>query len=380
MTPALKRMIEARTALVLDQPFFGALALRLKLKEDPSCGTAWTDGASLGYSPTFIEKLTRDELVAVVAHEVMHCANGHPWRRDNREMRRANIAMDYAINPVLTDVGFKLPAGCLLDPKWHGKSFEWIYARLPEQSPEGGPGDGDGERKPMAGGQDVRDAKPSSGDGQDGGQDGDAPSEADWKQAVQQAAVAAKARGKLPAGLERFAKSAAESHVNWRSVLRRFVQQAAKTDYSWTRPNSRHLVGGFYLPSLRSEAMGPIAFGIDCSGSVDAVMLGQMQVESQAAVDETSPERVHVIYFDAKVHKIDVFERGEALDFKMVGGGGTSFVGVMDAVDEIEDLACVVMLTDLYGEHRDAPPAAPVLWVTTTEGAEVPYGEVVPAR
>ena len=36
------RISKQRTALVLDQPFFGALALRLKVVEDPSCKTFWT--------------------------------------------------------------------------------------------------------------------------------------------------------------------------------------------------------------------------------------------------------------------------------------------------------------------------------------------------
>jgi len=50
----------ARTALILDQPFFGALALRLKTVEDPHCPTAYTDGQVLGYNPTFMEALTQE--------------------------------------------------------------------------------------------------------------------------------------------------------------------------------------------------------------------------------------------------------------------------------------------------------------------------------
>lgn len=36
-------MAAARTSLLLDQPFFGVLALRLQMVEDPTCKTAWTD-------------------------------------------------------------------------------------------------------------------------------------------------------------------------------------------------------------------------------------------------------------------------------------------------------------------------------------------------
>ena len=97
-TTALKKLITARVSLVLDQPFFGALALSLPPKEDTTCDTAWTDGRSLGYNPAFVESLTHAELTGLIAHEVMHCAMGHPWRRDARDPKQFNVACDLAIN------------------------------------------------------------------------------------------------------------------------------------------------------------------------------------------------------------------------------------------------------------------------------------------
>ena len=65
-TTALKKLITARVSLVLDQPFFGALALSLPPKEDTTCDTAWTDGRSLGYNPAFVESLTHAELTGLI--------------------------------------------------------------------------------------------------------------------------------------------------------------------------------------------------------------------------------------------------------------------------------------------------------------------------
>ena len=48
MFEAEQKIRKARAGLILDQPFFGALALRLQLKADPGCKTAWTDGQVLG--------------------------------------------------------------------------------------------------------------------------------------------------------------------------------------------------------------------------------------------------------------------------------------------------------------------------------------------
>lgn len=376
---ARQKVQSARTSLVLDQPFFGALALKLQIVEDPTRPTAWTDGARMGYNPAFVDSLTHDELLGVICHEVMHCACGHPWRRDGREPRKANVAMDYAINYVVESSGFRLPKGRLREAQWDGKSFEWIYARLPDQPQQGGGKKGKGgsgaadgsEPGPSEGGCDVQDAQP---DGQDAA---DGASEADWQQAVQQAAVAAKARGTLPAVLDRFAAAVAQPRVDWKSVLRRFVQQAAKADYSWSRPNVRHMARGLYLPSLRSEAMGPIAVAVDTSGSIDAVLLAQFCAEVNAVASEARPSSVTVIYCDAAVNRIERFERDDVITMTPCGGGGTAFAPALNAAEAMEEPpVCLVYLTDLCGSHRAQPPEMPILWATTCPGA-VPYGEVV---
>src|SRR5687767_10648252 len=74
----------ARAALILGRDakaaFFATLALRLTPEADWGCGTMATDGRVLAYNPAFVAGLTADELVGVVAHEVLHCALAHPCR------------------------------------------------------------------------------------------------------------------------------------------------------------------------------------------------------------------------------------------------------------------------------------------------------------
>lgn len=393
---AMERVMQARVALVLDQPFFGVLALRLKLVEDPGCGTAWTDGVHMGYDPAFVNNITNSELLFVVAHEVMHCANGHPWRRDNRAPLRWNYACDYAINHVLGEAGFKLFDWVLRSPDFDGKSAEWVYARLPEtakqlqQHASGCSGKGDGKkgagkgqpqrgdgppqtgRQPGCGGQDVRDA-PAEAAAQ-------GVTEAEWQQAVQQAAVAAKACGNLPACLERYANHAMQPRVDWRSVLHRFVQAAAREDYTWRQPNARYIAQGLYMPSMQSESVGPIAVAVDTSGSIDEVLLSQFAAELRSVADDVRPSRIYVIYCDAQVHTVDTFERDDMIELKPKGGGGTSFAPVMEWCDAQEEPpVALVYLTDMDGSHRKEPPSMPVLWATPSINArqEPPYGEVV---
>lgn len=374
---ASDRIMAARTTLILDQPFFGVLALRLKVVEDLRCGTAWTDGVSMGYSPRFINGLTQDEIVGLVAHEVMHCAAGHPWRRDAREKVAWNVAADYAINYVLEEARLTLPKDRLRDPMFDGQSAEWIYNRLPPSPSGGGSGnDGSGaeagegaqQGKPGCGGADVRDAPgdPVSGDTQ-----------ADWQQAVQQAANAAQARGELPSSLKRFAEVASKPKVDWRSVLHRFVQQVARNDYSWQRPNPRYLTQRLYLPSLRSEEVGPIYIVVDTSGSIDGPVLNQFGAEINAVVDEVRPSVVMVGYCDAMLHRVDRFESGEPVVLNPIGGGGTRFEPAFEHIPQLEDEpVAVIYLTDLMGSFPKQAPEMPVLWAATLN-REVPFGEVV---
>lgn len=370
---AEKKMMVARAALVLDQPFFGVLALKLKMVADPSQPTAWVDGRHLGYNPTWIDSLTLEQTKGLVVHEVMHCACGHPWRRGQREPFKWNVACDLVINAVISQAGFELPEGGLNNvEEYAGKYSEWVYARLPDiprimvEIPGGG-------RAPF---DDVRDA--GSGPGDDGEGKDESTTEEGWRIATTQAAEMAKARGQLPASLADFAASAGKPKVDWRSVLRRFVQQVSRSDYSWARPNPRYVHYGLYLPALHSVDLGTIVVGIDTSGSVDDVTLSQFEKEIQAIADESRPIRIHAIYCDAAVQKVETYERDERVELKHTSRGGTDFRPVFRYVQRElgdEDIACLIYLTDLEGPFPDPPPY-PTLWATINDH-DVPFGEKV---
>lgn len=398
---ARKRIANARSDMILDEPFFGALALRLLLVEDLGCGTAWTDGKHLGYNPKFVMALKADELVTLVKHEVLHCSNGHPWRRDAREPRRFNDACDYSINPILVDAGGTLPEGGLLDDQYKGKSAEWIYDRLPamppQQSPQGGSGQSRGNSKSTPGqsgqrpgstGGKGQGSKPEHNplgevrDAPTAGADGEAqPTEEDWRQATVQAAVLAKGQGKLPAGMDRLIGKLTKPRVDWKPAMRRFAQEAARADYSFARPNLRY-VPRLYLPALQSHEVGIIAIAVDTSGSVDDVLLGQFGSEVSAVADEVRPRQIRVLYCDAEVNRQETFERDEPVTLKACGGGGTDFRPVFDEIQKWEEPpVALIYLTDLYGTHPASDPGVATLWVTPNhEHPPVPFGEVIVAE
>jgi predicted metal-dependent peptidase len=364
---AARRVTAARTALILDEPFFGQLALKLRLVEDPTCPTAWTDGVRLGYSPSFVASLSQAELLAVVVHEVLHVTNGHPWRREGRTPLQWNIACDAAINHIITESGFTLPKDCVDIPEHHGKSAEYIYARLPKKYTQS---NGEGDGKGNAGIGEVRDA-PGNGEAEESG-----CTQADWQQAVQAAAKMAQAMGKLPGGMERII-GATQNRTDWKSVLLRFVQQISKADYTWRTPNKRYIASGLYLPSLHSESMGPVAIGLDMSGSVDQTTLNVFGGAVEAIASQCRPERIDAIYCDSTIQGMDSYGPDDHIRLTAKGGGGTDFRPVFESLKDLEtEPVCLIYLTDGWGTYPDNPPDIPVIWAMTTD-YEPPWGEVV---
>src|SRR3984957_16082170 len=111
MNDVKQRLSAARATLVLDHPFFGALALRMKIEEETKgrTRTMATDGRSFFYHKDYVKGCSDLELVGLLAHEVMHPAMQHHTRRGHRDPGLWNDAADYAINAILTEAGFALP-------------------------------------------------------------------------------------------------------------------------------------------------------------------------------------------------------------------------------------------------------------------------------
>jgi predicted metal-dependent peptidase len=386
---AAQALAAARCRLVLGKDarsaFFATLALRLLPQVDWSIDTMATDGRHLFYSPAFVTGLSPDELVGVLAHEVMHNAMAHHARRGHRVPKRWNVAADLAVNPLLLEAGFTLPASRLMPGQGShqdlpaGKAAEEYYGLLPDDPPRGGqqgeegqgePAEGDGAAEPDPGGcGSVRD--PGAGSQAEVRQ-----SQAEWEVAVAQAHQVAKQRGNMPAGLARLVEQVLHPKVDWKDVLRQFVASHARNDFSWSAPNRRFVHLGLYLPGLRSEELGEVVLAVDTSGSIGEQELARFAAETQALL-ESFDCSLTVLYHDTEVQHVQRWRSGEGpLVLEPVGGGGTSHVCVFDWLAQQGDQpTCVVCLTDLDTEFPPQAPVTPVLWaVVGGNTAPPPFG------
>lgn len=370
-SPAL---VEALSKCIMHQPFFAVLLMDLlTVKETDGLPTAGTDGKNLYINPEFFSGLTVDERVFILSHEVLHVILDHPARTklyvargigpDFKKFspKKMNVAEDYIINDWLIQSGQSdMPHGGLHNPQY---GMDWIadelYCKLPDEEEENDDGNWDEHLE--------------------GCDDAQAPTKADIQTALKQAEAAAKARGNMPAHLERLVDSMCEPQVVWHEELQLNVSTAAgRDDSTWARPNRKRLaVSNVYLPGTCAHRAGRIVVFGDTSGSVTEKEWSHYMGEMASICEDMNPEELWVGSCDTQTYGPHLIDDVETLrEYRPEGGGGTHMPAIFDTLKEegiVPD--CLVILTDMYTDFGD-DPGYQVIWVATSD-IVAPFGKTI---
>ena len=361
-----------------------------RVETDPAkCPTAYTNGKDEVYGADFIADLNDRQLRFLILHEVYHKLYRHltTWKHlYDQNPQLANMACDYVINIKLADdneqdkfatMDGKLEVGCL-STKYRGWDSAQVYYDLKQ-----------GNNSGQSDGQSMPNGKPSGGfdeHGWDEAQDMTAEEQRELAreidEAIRQGALVA---GKTGSGGDRDLVDLLQPQVDWREVLREFVQNTcAGSDYStWRRPNRRYIGAGVYMPSGISEQIGEIVVAIDTSGSIGARELGAFLAEIKSVADTVHPEAIRILYWDTEVCGDERYVGDEADNIvqstKPKGGGGTDVRCVPQYIQDNQIKAqAVIVLTDgyLYGGWGEWQH--PVLWtVLDNKNAQPDVGKTV---
>ena len=336
-------LIKARIKMLINAPFFGNLATRLRFKD----ATEWlptiaTDGRYFHYSRRFVDELNDEQLVFGMGHEGLHCVYDHmdKKRLGNRDPRLWNIANDYVINNDLVEaqIGEKITlVEICYDWKYRGKISEEIYDDLFKQAEKEGrvinmdtfddhlyrDEDGDDEG--------------AGGEGSEGNDGSKGPvrytkAEKDqikqeFRNAVIQAAKVAGA-GNTPAGVRRLLKDLLNPQLDWRELLAMQIQSVIKSNYTYLRPSRKGLDAGFYLPGMDRETTIDVAICIDMSGSITDEMGTDFLSEVKGIMDQYTDYKIHLWCFDTQIYNpitITADTSNDFLTYELAGGGGTDF-------------------------------------------------------
>lgn len=377
---AEQRVQKSHVALMNNPKYcmYSGIFMLGKTEVNDDIPTAGTDGRNTYYGRKFVDKLDERELKGLILHENLHKAFRHTtvWKHLYKENPKiANMACDFVINLMIVDSDtdgkeVTLPEGGCYDEQYRGMDAGEVYRKLKqEQEQEKKNGKGNGSGTPS-------EEEPTGFDEHDWDA-ADEMSEADKQelareidQALRQGAILA---GKMKGGMPRELTEAMQAKINWREVLRDFVNSicADKDNSTWRRPNRRWVDQDIYMPSAVGEAVGSIVVGIDTSGSIGQAEIGQFLGELVSICNHVQPESIELVYWDTEVAAHETYNRGdyEALmsSTKPAGGGGTDPRCVPAYIaDKKLKPECVIMLTDGYvgswGEWSH-----PVFWGITSK-------------
>jgi len=393
-----RKLSAARTWLVIDKPFLGALVLRLPMiQAKPDwCPSIATDARAIYYNPAYIDGLNLEQTKFILAHAALHAALTHFNRRGHRDKRRWDIATDYAINPLLVADGLKAPPGTLLMEEYSGQTAEEIYPFIkdnsdeqtldrhaydqapstppqpPQQQPSDRPGPG-----PIDG------CDNAEMDSQSGGASQPPPLSqtereslaVQWQQRLAGAAQQALQAGKLKGSMARLVDHLLQPQLPWRMLLARYMTAVARDDYSWQRPSRRE--GSAILPNLRSVHVD-VAIILDTSGSISDREMDEFLAEINAIKGQMGA-RITLHACDEALAEDGpwIYEAWE--DIRMpgsfAGGGGTDFRPAFDWLERQERTPSLLLyFTDADGLFPTHEPSFPVLWLVKGKHP-VPWGQ-----
>lgn len=433
--PIAREITRAKIQLLLTQPFFGNMATGLQIiltdaANHAWCSTAATDGRRLYMNRGFVSRLTFDELLFVVAHEVLHVVYDHLSRRQGRDPEYYNMAADYVINYTLVKnkIGTMPPVGLFKEEYNDEMTSEQIYDLLMknqvtiemplDQHLDGAGGasgqdDDDGEGQ----GDDDGDGDDDDGDGEGGSQpggkkkgkgkggtikvrvngNGDGPPILTKEELDEirsevlartiQAAQAAEAQenaGCIPAGVKRMIAELTEPKMDWRTMLDCHVRSQQKCDFTFQRLSRVELGGGFIFPAEDDDVMVEADVVIDTSGSMSTEMLREICSEIKGIMTSFQDFKLRLCSFDTQLYdygKVFTPQNIDEIDeYVPKGGGGTDLSCYWNKLREEGRIPeRVVVFTDgyLYGGWGQ-PDYAETLWVFYGGNREkAPYGQTV---
>ncbi len=390
MTPkeeAEDKIIRARVRLLLNSPFFGAMATRLKIIDASKwVPTAATDGKHFYYNVDFINSLDRQEMHFLFGHEVMHVCYDHMSRRGSKIPQLWNMAADYVINLELVEQGI----GTIIqktgeiepcyDTKFKGMNSEEVYNILLKEYEK------DKEKFQF---KEFDIHLDGSGGDEDGtGENGPIPmtpeERAMLKEIVKQEMIrAAKQAGndKTPNSIRGMIDDFVDPKMDWRTLITQEILSTLKSDYSFMKPSKKSWsTGGIMIPGMPNDFKADIAVAIDTSGSITEDMVRNFMSEVKGIMEQFKDYDLRLWTFDTSVHNPQLFTPDNVDDidtYHIKGGGGTVFDVNWDYMKQ-EEFAPhkFIMFTDgyPYGSWGDEDYCDTVFLIQGNTKIEAPFG------
>lgn len=372
-----KRLYMARIRLLNSNGFYGLLLTHVKFSLDLQVETAATDGETIYFDPRFLDRISDNELIFVLMHEILHIVLQHCVRVGTRDVMLFNIATDIVVNSNILHSNhmdlskIRCDGNISMHIAPNGQegylyTAEEVYDMLIKEKKKDFESFDNHTKWSIVFNKQLSDK---------------------WIERVVSAANIMKSNFNgfgLPLGIERLLNELKEPKLNWKEILYSFINEETN-DYSLLPPDKRFIENNFFLPDFsdKDSSIKNLLFMIDTSASMDNQMISDCYAEIKGAIEQFNGKlEGYVGFFDTIVIEPKPFsDINELLSIKPVGGGGTDFGIIFDYIKEkmdIEKISTIVILTDGYAcfPKEECAMGIPVLWVINNEDSNPGWGKV----
>jgi predicted metal-dependent peptidase len=355
-------------------------------------------------NPQFVRRLKENELVFVLAHELLHLALRTHDRAKGSDRLQFNYAHDYIINDILrTELGFAhIPANGLDMRGAREKSAEEILLDMRRNESQTKSrvfeGEATSTRRMFGGGagQPGGDAHDEAGDVLGENLEREMYPEdaaAQGAHAERMKEIAAKALGLAAAmgrlkGLRGTDAGAARQMVSalrdvyrppWELALQRWLESVAPGERTFARAARRAAPqADVVLPGRRREGW-ILNVVLDTSGSMTTEIPGALGAIA-GFCDAVAVDQVRLLQCDAAVTADEMLSPLELAEHEIAGYGGSDLSPAMLQLADDPHVRAAVVITDGDIAYPAEPMPYNVLWVLPARDAarfNPPYGRVV---
>lgn len=405
---ARSRMEGARIDILLDHPYFAAALLAIPMRgtfDEAIAHAVLTDGSRIVYRFDLVAALERPRVRLLILHALTHVLLRHPERGEERNWGVWTEACDIAVDLLFEELAVDRQHDREYLQRFKDLSAEAIYDKLvsnavPRPSSAQRSRPADGMQRPPRDDSEGRTPAGSSESGDDSEAFERAMAETerptkfqldglqrDFAREVEGRPDAS--RGSEAGNLKSEIDAAGREQVCWQHVLARFMRETIDREWSFSRPNRKHLWRGIYLPGPVEINGGRFVVAIDTSGSMSDHSLGVMLGEIDA-IRRTCACDLTVLQFDAQIHAVAEFSRwsdedeavGSTKMMRVYGRGGTDlclpFTWAEKERRNGREISAMIVCTDGFGPLPSAAPAGlPVLFALTPLHQAPSFGELL---
>lgn len=425
----LKDMLDATMIrFIIDFPTYAQLATRVGIhtvKRPEIPALAFTDGTGIYINESEFESLnklktmkhpktgetisteiSKDNLVFVIAHELMHLLmltyerghnigiSSHPTTELQKKYNMLwNMATDYEINSLLinnsqADFGGSIshkPIGkyskmWLYEEKYRDMTAEEIFEKLKSElkyDPSGNGGsdgnEGGGNGEPMDGG--FKDAEGNT-HSLDEHREVDEMTKSDFMGKAKEVFANGSGCDKNSTALNRaFNEAFKPIPFNWRKALTKYFKQFVKANYTWNKPSRAGISTGLILPSSGQTPSMRIGVAIDTSGSISEADLQDLMNHVFTLLSQFKSFEINLFCVSTKVHEETLMTltpttKKNLVNFKIASNGGTELKTAFPYIEKQfagKPLDLLLYMTD--GEDYDVDGSetltapCPVVWL-----------------